>query len=128
MNIILFDGLCNLCNSSVQFIIKHDTHAHFHFASQQSKIGQTLLKKYHLESIESIILISNQEAYLYSNAALKIARELDGYWRFLTLFRFVPQIFRDLIYKRIAKYRYKFFGKKESCMIPTPQMQSRFLE
>lgn len=124
----MFDGVCNLCEASVRFIIKHDKKAHFHFASQQSKIGKELLKKYKLEEVNSIVFISNNRAYIYSDSALAIAKHLEGKWKFLTIFRFIPKFIRDAIYKLIAKYRYNFFGKKERCMLPTLEIQSRFLD
>jgi len=128
LNIILFDGVCNLCETSVQFIIKHDKNAYFHFASQQSEIGAKLLKKHKLEEFDTIVLISNNHAYLYSDALLEISKHLDGAIKYMAIFRFLPRSFRDFIYKIIAKYRYKFFGKKESCIMPTLEMQSRFLD
>ena len=128
MKIILFDGVCNLCNSSVQFIIKHDPNAHFSFASQQSEMGKKLIAKYHLEDYDSLILIANKSAYLHSDAILEIAKELDGGLKFLYIFRFIPKSIRDTIYKLIAKYRYTIFGKKESCMLPSNETESRFLD
>ncbi|CAA6814102.1 MAG: Thiol-disulfide oxidoreductase [uncultured Sulfurovum sp.] len=127
-NIVLFDGVCNLCESSIQFIIKHDDKQHFHFVSQTSELGEYLLDKYALESIDSIAYISNQKAYIYSDAALEIAKNLEGWYRHLTFFRFLPRIFRDGVYKLVAKYRYKVFGKKKSCMMPSLELKSRFLD
>ncbi len=128
MKIILFDGVCNLCNSSVQFIIKHDPKAHFHFTSQQSEFGKELIEKYHLERVDSIIFIDEKQIYLYSDAILEITKELGGWLRFLYILRFIPKTIRDTIYKFIAKYRYIIFGKKESCMLPSKAIKSRFLD
>jgi len=127
VNIILFDGVCNLCDFSVQFVIKHDKNAYFHFASLQSEVGQDLVKKYHLEKLDSIILIKEGTFYTHSTAAIKIAKHLDGGWKHLSIFRFLPTGMRDFIYKLIAKYRYKIFGKKDVCMMPMLKDEERFL-
>jgi predicted DCC family thiol-disulfide oxidoreductase YuxK len=126
-NIILFDGVCNLCSFSVNFIIKHDKKGYFHFASIQSKIGKALIEKYDLKELDSIILVQDDKAYIYSDAVLCIAKELDGCYRYLYIFRFTPRVFRDAIYRVVAKYRYRVFGKKEYCMIPTKGIRCRFL-
>lgn len=127
-NIILFDGVCNLCNSSVQFIIKRDPKGHFKFASIQSETGRSLLKQYGVDKeIDSFILIEHQRIYLKSSAALRVCRNLNGLWKLLTILRILPSPFRDFFYDIIAKNRYKWFGKKESCMIPTKEMKKRFL-
>lgn len=126
-NIILFDGVCNLCESSVQFIIKHDRQNYFHFASQSSELGQKLLKAYGLEQVDSIALITKEKAYIHSDAALEIAKNLDGWYKYLSVFRFIPKVLRDMLYKVVAKYRYKVFGKKDSCMMPSDTLKDRFL-
>ena len=128
MKIILFDGVCNLCNSSVQFIIKHDPKAIFNFSSQQSEFGKKLIETYHLERFDSIILISDERIYFYSDAILEVVKELSSWVRFLYIFRFIPKSIRDRIYKLIAKYRYRIFGKKESCMLPSKEIETRFLD
>jgi predicted DCC family thiol-disulfide oxidoreductase YuxK len=126
--IILFDGVCNLCNSSVQFIIKRDPKGYFKFASLQSKFGQGILKQYGLDQdIDSFVLIENNIPYLRSTAALRICKNLIGFWKFLSVFLLVPPSIRDFLYRIIAKNRYKWFGKKDTCMIPTPEMNNRFL-
>ncbi|MEH7113920.1 thiol-disulfide oxidoreductase DCC family protein [Neobacillus niacini] len=126
---ILFDGVCNLCNSSVQFIIKRDPKSHFKFASIQSETGRSLLKQYGFDKeIDSFILIENQRIYLKSSAALRVCRNLNGMWKLLTILRILPAPFRDFFYDIVAKNRYKWFGKKESCMIPTKEMKKRFLD
>jgi len=127
-NIILFDGVCNLCSYSVQFIIKHDANKKFSFASLQSEIGQALIKKYNVEKFDSIILIKNEKVYIYSDAVLRIAKELDAPIKHIYYFRFIPKFLRDLTYKFIAKYRYILFGKKNNCMIPTNDISRRFLK
>lgn len=127
--IILFDGVCNLCNSSVQFIINRDPHANFQFASLQSEIGQKYLKQYGFDqAFNSFILIENEKVYMKSNAALRVSMNLNGGWRYLSVFRIIPPFIRDHIYETIAKNRYKWFGKQESCMIPTTEMKKRFLD
>ncbi len=127
--IILFDGICNLCNSSVQFVLKHDKQKLFHFASLQSTGGQALLKKYHLPetNFNSFVLIKNGKPFLKSTAALMVAKELAGIIKTLYIFIIVPAFIRNAVYNIIAKNRYKWFGKQESCMMPTPDLQSRFL-
>ena len=128
VKIILFDGVCNLCNGSVQFIIEHDSKKIFHFTSQQSKFAKKLIQKHHLENIDSIILIRDAKAYLYSDAVLEITKELDGWKKYLYIFRFIPKPMRDAFYKLIAKYRYTLFGKKNHCMMPSKEIQKRFLD
>lgn len=128
-NIILFDGVCNFCSQSVQFIIKRDPSSVFHFASLQSDIGRELINKYGLEeNINSVVYISGGKAYKKSDAALQICRRLSGLWKTLYIFYFVPWPIRNMVYDYVAKNRYKWFGKAESCMIPSPDIRSRFLE
>jgi predicted DCC family thiol-disulfide oxidoreductase YuxK len=127
--IILFDGVCNLCNSSVQFIIKRDPNGHFKFASLQSETGQMLLSHYGINTeIDSIVVIENEKVYVKSSAALRIGRKLSGFWRFLMILKFLPPFLRDFFYDIVSKNRYKWFGKKESCMIPTIETKKRFLD
>jgi len=127
--IILFDGVCNLCNNSVQFVIKHDTDNKFMFAALQSPTGQALLQQYNLpqQELNSFVLIKDEKVYLKSTAALNVAKNLNGPVKLLYGFIIVPEFIRNAVYNFIAKNRYKWFGKKESCMIPTPALQSRFL-
>ncbi|PWA11805.1 thiol-disulfide oxidoreductase [Pueribacillus theae] len=127
--IILFDGVCNLCNHSIQFIIKRDPNAVFKFASLQSDIGKELLKKHGLnEDTDSFVLIENNKSYIKSSAALRVCRKLKAPWNFFVLFFIVPRPVRDFIYDFIAKNRYRWFGKQESCMLPTPEIRKRFIE
>lgn len=127
--IILFDGVCNFCNGSVNFIIERDKANYFKFAPLQSKIGQTLLDKHGIDKFEtdSVILIEDDKAYTHSTAALRVARKLDGFWKYFYIFRFVPAFIRDFAYKLFAKYRYKLFGKQDACMMPTPEIRARFI-
>ena len=128
-SIILFDGICNLCNSSVNFIIDHDKKNEFRFASLQSEAGQDLLKKFHrnVNDFDSIILVENGEHYERSSAVLKIVKKFPGLWKLLYLFIIVPKPLRDFVYDIIADNRYKWFGKKESCRVPTPELKEKFL-
>lgn len=128
--IILFDGVCNLCNSSVQFVIKKDTEAKFKYASLQSASGQALLKKFNLplEQFDSFIYINSDQVYQRSAGALNVLKDLGGFWKLLYGFIIIPPFIRDFVYNFIAKNRYKFFGKRESCMIPTPELKKRFLD
>ena len=127
--IVLFDGVCNLCNSAVQLMIKHDHDDRFMFAALQEEAGLALTKKYNIDTsmIDSIVLIDNGKAYVKSTAALHIALYLKGLWPLCHGALIVPRFIRDLVYDIIAKYRYKWFGKKESCMIPTPDIKRKFL-
>lgn len=127
--IVLFDGVCNLCNSSVQFIIARDTKAYFRFASLQSEVGKSLLASHHLspDSIDTIVLVEKGNAFVRSAAALRIAQHLDGAWRWLSIFRVLPLPLRDALYNFVARNRYRWFGKEESCWLPTPDLRERFL-
>lgn len=128
-SIILFDGVCNLCNKSVQYVIRHDPEKQFRFASLQSGAGQELLKKYNLptNNFNSFVLVEDGRAYTRSGAALRVAKQLKGWSRLLYGFIIVPPFIRDGVYKLIANNRYRWFGERQSCMIPTPDLQSRFL-
>ncbi|MGM9989036.1 MAG: thiol-disulfide oxidoreductase DCC family protein [Bacillaceae bacterium] len=129
MRIILFDGECNLCHHSVQFILKRDSLSTFHFCSLQSEHGKKLLQTYHLEDkIDSFVFIDHDKAYTKSLAALHVCKYLNGWYPSLFIFRFVPTTIRDFMYTIIARNRYKWFGKRETCMIPTPEFKKRFLD
>ncbi|MBB4827075.1 putative DCC family thiol-disulfide oxidoreductase YuxK [Sporosarcina luteola] len=127
--IVLFDGECNFCNSSVQFIIKRDPSNHFLFSSLQSETGKKYVKQFHIpENVDSLVLIEKGKAYTKSAAALHIAKKLDGLWHLLFLFILVPRKIRDSVYDYVAKNRYKWFGKREeACMLPTPEERKRFI-
>jgi predicted DCC family thiol-disulfide oxidoreductase YuxK len=127
--IILFDGVCNLCNSSVNFVIKHDPKNRFKFAALQSEIGQELISKHNINTLktDSIILIDNDRAYIKSTAALRIAKYLNKGYPLLYGFIIIPNFIRNWVYDYIAKNRYKWYGKKDSCMIPTPELKEKFL-
>ncbi|WP_071394719.1 thiol-disulfide oxidoreductase DCC family protein [Bacillus tuaregi] len=128
MNVILFDGECHLCDESVQFIIKRDQKALYYFASLQSEAGQELLRKYQIPvHLNSFILIEGRQCFYKSSAALRVCRNLKGGWRLLYGLSIVPKPLRDYIYEIVARNRYKWFGKKESCMLPDPKIRKRFL-
>lgn len=129
-SIILFDGVCNLCNGAVRFIVKRDSSARFSFASLQSRVAKQLLSQYALPSndIYSILLIRNGILFDRSDAILEIAKDLDGMWRTLRVLKFLPKRLRDFIYKLVANNRYKIFGKQDSCLIPTQDLRARFIE
>jgi predicted DCC family thiol-disulfide oxidoreductase YuxK len=127
--IILFDGVCNFCNGAVNFIIRRDKQGLFRFAALQSDPGQRLLEQYHLkkDDFESFVLLDGGKVYYKSSASLKIFSQLPWYWIWTQVFWVIPTSFRDILYTIIAKNRYKWFGKKEQCMIPTPEQRRRFL-
>ena len=129
--LILFDGVCNLCNSSVQYVIKRDKKDRFRYAALQSEIGQDIIEKFHIDTskTDSIILYSNEKGISYkSTAALKIASNLGFPTNILSVFLIIPAIIRNVVYDFIAKNRYKWYGKKDHCMIPTPELKSKFLQ
>ena len=128
--IILFDGVCHLCSGFVQAIIKRDTSARFRFAALQSTSGRRLLAEHGLspEHIHTVVLIDGAEFWMKSGAALRIARRMDGLWPVFGLLLLVPRPLRDWGYDFIAARRYRWFGKRESCMVPSPDVRIRFLE
>jgi predicted DCC family thiol-disulfide oxidoreductase YuxK len=129
MGIILFDGICNLCSSSVRFIIQRDPSREFKFASLQSEAGKQYIEQYNIhETIDSIVFIKGGNVYLESTAALKIASRLKWPWRIFGILLGVPKPVRDRLYKWIAKNRYKWFGRDESCMLPSKENRDRFIE
>ncbi|HET8830166.1 MAG TPA: thiol-disulfide oxidoreductase DCC family protein [Pelobium sp.] len=126
--IILFDGVCNLCDGFVQRIIAADQKDFFRFASLQSEEGSRLLAPYpDLKDMKSIVYLENGKVYTKANAALKISTHLGGSWKLLKLSYIVPNFLRNGIYDLIAKNRYKWFGKKDQCMIPTEELKAKFL-
>ena len=128
--VLLFDGVCNLCNGWVQLVIRNDPEGRFRFAALQSEKGQELLKQYGLphEQFTTLVLIENGKVYTRSSAALRIAKQLNGAWPLLYAFIAVPAFLRDGVYNLVAGNRYAWFGKQESCMLPTPELKARFLE
>lgn len=128
--IIFFDGVCNLCNSSVNFVIDHDSKALFRFASLQSDFAKVQLQKFELDSnhLGSIVLLLDGRVFTKSSAALHIAKRLDGIWSFLYFFRVVPKPIRNMVYDWIAANRYIWFGKSDACRMPAPELKQRFLD
>jgi predicted DCC family thiol-disulfide oxidoreductase YuxK len=128
--IILFDGVCNLCNTSVQYIIKHDKKDIFRFVSLQSELGQAILKYIGVDTTktDSFILYEPGIAYYAkAEAAYRVSKELNGIISVLGIFSVFPKFFQNLCYDFIAKNRYKWYGKKENCLVPTPELNSKFL-
>lgn len=128
--LILFDGVCNLCNNSVQFIIKRDKKNRFLFASLQGRTGQEYLHRFGLpeNTFNSFLLVEDGTCYTRSTAALRIARSLSGLWPLLYAGIVIPRFIRDAVYNLIARNRYKWFGKKEECWVPTPELKKKFLD
>ena len=128
--VILFDGICNLCTSSVQFVLKRDPKAHFSFASIQSEKGGRLYLShgYRPDEIETFILIENGESYSKSDAAIRVARKLSGPWPILSVLVLIPRPIRNWFYDVIARNRYRWFGKTDSCMVPSREDLERFME
>jgi len=126
--VVLFDGVCNYCNAMVNFAIRNDKQSRLRFAPLQSEAGKQLQQHYHISSdIDSLIFIDNKRAYTYAAAALRIAKYLSYPAKAFYLLRIVPGFISNAVYKWIAKNRYQWFGKKEECMIPTPDVKARFL-
>ena len=127
--IILFDGLCNFCNDSVNFIIDRDNDDYFRFTSIQSEAGQNMIKRYKIDitKTDSIILIKDNKYYIKSTAALKISRKITSLWKLFYILIIIPRPLRDIGYDIIARNRYKWFGKRETCRIPTPDEMKKFL-
>lgn len=128
-NLILFDGVCNFCNFWVNFIIDRDSKAFFKFTAVQSDTARQILKSNNIDAIkiDSIVLVINGEIFFKSSAAFQIARKLDGFWKLLYIFIIIPPFMRDGIYDFIASNRYKWFGKRETCRIPTDNEKHRFI-
>lgn len=128
--VILFDGVCNLCNGSVQFIIKRDSKSKFQFAALQSTYGQHQLRRLKIPatSLQSIVLIEGDKFYQRSNAVFEICSRLGGLWPAFYIFKIIPGFIRDAIYNFIAKNRYRWFGRQDQCMLPTPALKARFLD
>jgi predicted DCC family thiol-disulfide oxidoreductase YuxK len=129
-NIVVFDGVCNLCTWSVSFIIRHDKRARFRFASIQSAAGQQLCQRFGIkpDQFDTVLLIQHNGARSCSDAALAIATTFGGPWRLLALARLVPRRVRDWVYGVVARYRYQWFGRQTACMVPSDEVRHRFIE
>lgn len=128
-NIIIFDGICNLCNASINFLIKIDKNNVFKFVAMQSESGEQLLKKYGFSTteIDSFLLISNKNLLTKSDAIVRISAQLPFPWNLFFVLKILPKGMRDYLYSLVAKNRYKWFGKKNQCLIPTPELNHKFL-
>ena len=128
-DIVLFDGVCNLCNHAVNFIIDRDPEGRFLFSSLQSSRGQQLLQKHGLSTLHmsSLVLIRADKIHIKSSGALEIARYLSGFWPVFYIFKIIPYPLRDFIYNLVAQNRYRLFGKRESCRYPTEELKTRFI-
>ncbi|GJM14684.1 MAG: hypothetical protein DHS20C13_00110 [Thermodesulfobacteriota bacterium] len=127
--VVLFDGVCNLCNGSVEFIINRDRMGEFRFASLQSDTAKHLISELDIpnDTMDSIILVENNKQYFKSSAVLRICKKLGGLWSLLYMFILVPVSIRDYFYDIVARNRYRWFGKRENCMVPSKELESRFL-
>jgi predicted DCC family thiol-disulfide oxidoreductase YuxK len=127
--IFLFDGVCGFCSASVDFILKHDKKDAFRFAALQTEVGKKLIREYGLdpEKTDTAVVITGGRAYLRSDAGLMICKMLGGGWALLHAFWIVPRFIRDIVYRIIARNRYTWFGKKESCRMPTASEREKFL-
>lgn len=128
--VLLFDGVCNLCNGAVQFVLKRNKAANIQFASLQSEIGRQLLLENNLPAdfLHSFVFLDENKLYTKSSAALRVSKYLKGGWPLFQVFLLVPGLIRDAVYTAIAKNRYRWFGKSEHCWIPTKELKSRFLD
>lgn len=137
--VVLFDGVCNFCDASVNFVIEHDREGYFKFAPLQTEAGKKIAAEFGLRSesderpaddlipIDSVILVQDGNAYTHSTAALRILKQLGFPWSLLYAFVIVPKPVRDFLYRLFAKYRYRVFGRKDHCMLPSPEVRARFL-
>ena len=127
--LLLFDGVCNLCNASVQWILKRDHRGEFRFTALQSELGQQLLLRHGLasEHFDTVVLVVGEHIFLRSDAPLEIVRRLGGFWRLLYVFKILPRPLRDALYNFVARNRYRWFGRMEACMLPRPEWKERFL-
>lgn len=129
MVVVLFDGVCNFCNSSVNFIINHDKKNYFRYAAIQLEPGQALMKKFNLDpvNLSSFVLVEGEKYYTKTTAVLRVAKNLGFPWNLSYIFIVVPPFIRNISYNIIAKYRYKWFGKREACRVPTHKEREKFL-
>ncbi len=128
-NLILFDGVCNFCNSAVQMVIEIDRQKIFKFASIQSELGQQLYRQHGLDpiDIQTLMFVDGERVLTKSDAVLEVLARLDGGWQLLAGFRAMPQPLRDWAYSEFARQRFVLFGRRDACMVPTPELQERFI-
>ena len=127
--VIIFDGVCNLCNRLINFILKWDKYKKFKFAWLQSEFGQGFIKETQgsLNKLDTVILVKNKQVFEKSDAVLEILKELNGFWRTFLIFKIVPKKFRDSVYKYIADNRYHWFGMQQRCLVPGWEIRDRFI-
>ena len=127
--LLLFDGVCNLCNGFVQFVLLRDPKGYFHFAPLQSDLGKETLRQANLpeEALSTVVLVEHGKVYTHSTVALRTVRHLSGLWPLLYVFVIVPRPIRDWVYNWVAQNRYRWFGKREACMMPRPEWKERFV-
>ena len=127
--VLLFDGVCNLCNGSVQWVLRHDARAQFRFAALQSDTGQALLRRFGLDpaQLDTVVLVDGDRIFLRSDAPLEVARRLGGGWALLYIFKVLPRPLRNAVYDWVARHRYRWFGREESCMLPRLEWKGRFV-
>lgn len=128
--VLLFDGVCNLCSGVVQWVARRQALDHVRFASLQSEYGQGMLRRHGLpaDDLRSFVMVADGRLYRRSDAAVRLVHDLDGWWRLLRFMRFVPRFLRDWVYDFVARNRYRWFGRKDACMIPGPELRARFLD
>jgi predicted DCC family thiol-disulfide oxidoreductase YuxK len=126
--VLLFDGVCNLCNAVVQFVLRHDHAGRIQFASQQSPYGQRALETHGIPAMQGVVLIEGERVYTNSDAALRLLEHLGVPWRWAAALRVVPKPVREVVYAWIARNRYRLFGRREACMMPRPEWKTRFLD
>ena len=127
--IIVFDGICIFCNGAVNFIIKRDPQKLFAFTPMQSEYAQELMNKYQIHNVgvDTFLLIKNRQCFLFSSAAIEIAKQLTGFWWLFGIFKLIPSSVRDFLYKLFARNRYRLFGRSDQCMVPSDEVKSRFI-
>ncbi len=127
--ILLFDGVCNLCNGAVRWVILRDSAARFRFASLQSEAGRGLLAQHQLpvDALDTVVLVEGDRHWVRSDAAFEVLRRIGGGWALLSALRIVPRPLRDLVYQWVARNRYRWFGRRDECLVPTPELRARFL-
>ncbi|MCC6463224.1 MAG: thiol-disulfide oxidoreductase DCC family protein [Saprospiraceae bacterium] len=127
--VLLFDGVCNLCNASVQWILAHDKTGRFRFAALQSDAGQALLARFGLEqeNFDTVVLVEGEQIFTRSDAALEVLRRVGSPWSWLSVLRWMPRPLRDRVYNWIARNRYRWFGRQQECWLPQPEWKARFL-
>jgi predicted DCC family thiol-disulfide oxidoreductase YuxK len=127
--VLLFDGVCNLCNASVQWVLNRDRKGTFKFAALQSDTGQVLLRKFGFSSdnFDTVVLVDGERIFTRSDAPLEIVRRLGGLWPVLGIFKYIPRPLRNMVYDWVARNRYRWFGRREECMLPRPEWKGRFV-